>query len=82
MQRRDGEEGGSGSERAEQERIGFGFHGIWLVLCCFFERVMDGLCGPRLAARLCQKENMHYSKKLIIELLRQFNGLLRQFLLP
>jgi hypothetical protein len=48
----------------------------------FFERVMNGFCGPRLAAKLCRESNMHYSKKLVIGLLRQFNGLLRQFSLP
>jgi hypothetical protein len=53
-----------------------------VVLFGFFERVMNGFWGLRLAPRLCQEENIHYSKKFVIELLRQFNRLLRQSLLP
>jgi hypothetical protein len=43
---------------------------------------MDGFCGPRPATRLFQEEIIHYSKKLVIEPLRQFIELLRQFSLP
>jgi hypothetical protein len=39
---------------------------------------MDGYCGPRPAAILFQEETIHYSKKLVIEPLRQFIELLRQ----
>jgi hypothetical protein len=53
-----------------------------LVLLGFFERVMDGLCGSRLAARPSQEENMQHSKKLVIEPLRQSIELLRQYLWP
>jgi hypothetical protein len=54
--------------------------GSWVAW--FFERVMNGFCGSRLAARLCQKENISFSKKLVIEPLRQSYGLLRQSSLP
>jgi len=47
-----------------------------------FERGKNGFCGPRLTARLCQEENIHDSKKLVIELLRQPFELLRQSSLP
>ena len=43
----------------------------WLVAPGFFERVMDGFGGPRLAASLCQEGNQHYSKRLVIEPGRQ-----------
>jgi hypothetical protein len=46
----------------------------------FFKRVMDGFCGPRPAAILFQEEIIQYSKKLVIEPLRQFIELLRQFI--
>ena len=48
------------------------------VLLDFFKRVIDGFCGPRPVTRLFQEGIIHYFKKLVIEPLRQFNGLLRQ----
>jgi hypothetical protein len=47
----------------------------------FFERAMNGFCGPGFAARRCSLRRLGYFKKLVIEPLRLFLELLRQSLI-